>query len=62
MTFRELRHKIVFSYTEHCYLGVTEKEEGLEISMSLTLIEEENGFVKEKLHFSGTWAKKPTTN
>lgn len=51
MKFREVRHRFIFSYTERCYLGVTEKQEGL-----LTLAEEENGFVKEKFYFSGTWA------
>lgn len=62
MKFRELRDKIVFSYTVHCYLGVTEKQEALGTSMSLKQLEEKNGFVEKKLHFSGTWANKPTTN
>lgn len=61
MKFRELRHKIVFSYTVYCYFGVTEKQEALGTSMCLKLLEEKNEVVGKKLHFSSTWANKPTT-
>jgi len=62
MKLRELRYKIVFSYTVHCYLGVTEKPEALGTSMTLKLLEKENEAVEKELHISSTWANKLTTN
>lgn len=62
MKLRELRYKIVFSYTVHCYLGVTEKPGALGTSTSLKLLEEKNGVLEKKLHFSSPWANKLTTN